>query len=113
MPKRAVLGLIEKVTLFGPKKRKTINARIDTGATKSSMDVSLAAELNLGPIVKKKVVKSAYGTMVRPIIMAKIRINGKILEGEFTLAQRAHLTYPVLVGQSVLKEGKFLVDPLK
>ena len=113
MAKRAVLGLTEKVTLFGPKKRKSINSRIDTGATKSSVDVSLAAELNLGPIVKRKLVRSAHGTTVRPVIMAKIKINGKTIEGEFTLAQRAHLTYPVLIGQNILKKGKFLIDTLK
>ena len=59
MPKRIVLGLTEKVVIIGQKKQKTVMARIDTGATKSSIDVSIAAELKLGPVISKKLVKSA------------------------------------------------------
>ena len=35
------------------------------------------------------------------------------LEGDFTLANRSHMTYALLIGQNILKAGHFLVDPLK
>lgn len=113
MPKRTVLGLTEKVTIFGKKKQKTVMARIDTGATKSSIDVALAADLKLGPVISKKMVKSASGNLLRPIIKARIKIANKKFQEEFTLATRSHLRYPVLIGQNILKKEKFLIDPTK
>ena len=113
MSKRPVLGLVEKVTILG-EKQKTVVARIDTGATKSSIDSTVARELKLGPIMKKKqVVRSSHGTSIRPIVRAKIIMNGSIHMEEFTLAPRSHMTYPVLIGQNILKKGKVLIDPLK
>jgi hypothetical protein len=112
MAKRATLGLHEEVTLFSDEGKKKVKARVDTGATKSSIDVTLAAELKLGPITGKKTVKSAHGTTLRPIIRVHFKIDGKELDAGFTLAERAHMTYPVLIGQDVLKKGEFLIDPL-
>lgn len=87
-------------------------ARIDTGATKSSVDARLAAELALGPVIKTKLVKSAAGNKLRPVIKASIRISGKSLKSEFTIADRSHMKYRVLIGQNILKKG-FLIDPTK
>ena len=40
-------------------------------------------------------------------------LKGIILEEEFTLADRSHMTYRILLGQNILKKGNFLIDPLK
>jgi len=57
--KRPVLGLTEKITVIGKKgKKKELIARIDSGATKSSIHKPLVKELGLGPIMGKKLVKS-------------------------------------------------------
>jgi hypothetical protein len=109
---RVTLGLIEQVTIIG-QKEKQVTARIDTGATASSIDIHLAADLELGPLTRTKIVKSASGTKKRPIVHAKVKINGNIMEEEFTLADRSHMTYPVLIGQNILKKGNFLIDPQK
>ena len=111
--KRSVLGLVEKITIIKNDRKKTVNARIDTGATKSSIDSTLARELDLGPIIKKMQIRSSHGTSMRPIIHAEIIIDGRTYKEEFTLAPRSHMSYPVLIGQNILKKGKFLVDPLK
>jgi hypothetical protein len=108
---KIVIGLSEKVTVIG-KKRKSIVARIDTGATKSSIDARLAAELALGPVIKTKMVKSAAGNKLRPVIKAKIKMSGKTINSEFTIADRSHMKYRCLIGQNVLKSG-FLIDPSK
>ncbi|RME78189.1 hypothetical protein D6774_02035 [Candidatus Woesearchaeota archaeon] len=110
---KTVIGLIERVTLKGPSgKKKTVLARIDTGATKSSVDIRLAADLELGPILRSTTVKSASGTGVRPIVQAHINIKGKQLSNGFTLADRSHMKYPVLIGQDILIND-FLIDPAK
>jgi len=113
MAEKTIVGLTEKVTIIGPKgKGKRVVARIDTGATKSSVDAKLAAELALGPIIKTKLIKSASGNKMRPVLKAEIKIAKKKLKEEFTVADRSHLRYKVLVGQNILKKG-FLIDPTK
>ncbi|MFC1705031.1 RimK/LysX family protein [Nanoarchaeota archaeon] len=109
---KRIVGLTEKVTIYGKKKRKRIVARIDTGATKSSVDARLAAELALGPVIKTKLVKSASGNKLRPVIKSKIKISDKTMHAEFTIADRGHMKYRCLIGQNVLKHG-FLIDPTK
>jgi len=109
---RPVLGLTEKIKLLGVKQEEVM-ARIDSGATASSVDINLAQRLNLGPVTRKKIVKSASGVKERPMVEAEVKINNITIRAEFTLADRDHMTYPVLIGQNILKKGKFLIDPLK
>ena len=109
---KVVIGLIERVSIHGNPRKKVVIAKIDTGATKSSIDTNLAAELKLGPVIKSKLVKSAHGSKLRPIIEATIELAGKKIKSEFTLADRAHMKFSILIGQNILKEG-FLIDPEK
>jgi len=109
---KIVIGLAEKVKIFFDSGQKNVIAKIDTGATKSSIDTNLAEELKLGPVIKSKLVKSAHGSKLRPIIEAKIELSGKRIKSEFTLADRAHMKYRILIGQNILKDG-FLIDPTK
>lgn len=114
MKDKVILGMIEHVTVHGSKGREAeVLARVDTGATSSSIDYTLAGELQLGPIISSKVVKSASGIKKRPTIKVKITLTGTIIEEEFTLADRSHMTYKMLLGQNVLRKGNFLIDPLK
>jgi len=111
--KKTVIGLSEEVIIFGPKnKKKKVMARIDTGATKSSIDIQLAADLALGPILKAALIRSASGTGLRPVVESRIEFADKDITAEFSLADRSHMKFPVLIGQNILKEG-FLVDPAK
>jgi len=107
---KVVIGLAERVRVYHQKGNKIVISKIDTGATKSSIDTNLAAELKLGPVIKSKLVKSAHGSKLRPIIEATIELAGKKIKSEFTLADRAHMKYRILIGQNILKDG-FLIDP--
>ncbi|MBI2652238.1 ATP-dependent zinc protease [Candidatus Woesearchaeota archaeon] len=109
---KVVIGLAEKVNIRYDRGKKKVIAKIDTGATKSSIDTNLAAELKLGPVIKSKLVKSAHGSKLRPIIEAEIELAGKKIKSEFTLADRAHMKYRILIGQNILKDG-FLINPTK
>ena len=110
MARNIIIGLTEYVTIFS-RRRKKIKARIDTGATRSSMDIKLAEELHLGPIIKRKRVKSAHGSRLRPVIECEIMIAKQRIKAEFTLADREHMKYKVLIGQNVLKSKKFMINP--
>ncbi len=108
-----VVGLTEKVGLMSNNGSvKIVAAKIDTGATRSSIDIKLASKLNLGPVIKSKIIKSAHGNKLRPIVEAEILLAGKKMKAEFTLADRNHMKYAVLIGVNILKQ-EFLVNPSK
>jgi len=111
---RTIVGLIEFVTCYSKSKRKheEVKARIDTGATKSSIDIELAKKLNLGPVIGNKTIKNAHGSVKRDLIEVEIKIAGKLLREKFTLADRSNLKYPLLIGRNILQHD-FLIDPKK
>jgi len=110
---KPILGLIEEVTVIGRDgRKKSVLARIDTGAQSSSIDLQLAQELQLGPIVSTKNIRSSHGRSLRPVVRATIVLSGKEISDEFTLYNRSHMRYKILVGQNILKQG-FLIDPVK
>jgi hypothetical protein len=110
--KMSIIGLTEKIKIIGPKKENEVIARIDTGATIGSVDKKLAKEMELGPVVRKKVVKSSHGKSVRPVKKMRFRIDGRQFNASFTIADRKQMKYKVLIGQNVLKKN-FLIDPTK
>lgn len=112
MKDKIIIGLTSNVLIFGKTKKKLVSAKVDTGATKTSIDFKLAKELGLGPELKKTIVKSAHGTRQRSVVLLELSIGGEFIETEATLADRTHLKFPLLLGQNVLKKG-FLVDPSK
>jgi hypothetical protein len=107
---KAIVGLTENITIKGNSHSKELVARVDTGATKSSIDIGLAAELKLGPVIDSRLIKSAHGTKLRPVVEVSIIISSKEVKARFTVADRSHMRYPVLIGQNILKQG-FLIDP--
>ena len=114
MTKKVIIGLIEKIKIETKGgKKKIFMAKIDTGATKSSMDLGLAKQLNVGPVVRSRLVKSAHGNSIRPVVRPTVEIAGKKIKRQFTLADRRHLKYPILIGVNVLKKGGFIVNPSK
>ena len=109
---KTIVGLTEQITIVNLKKSKNIAAKIDTGATKGSIDVSLAKELGINGGKRKILVKSASGTRYRPLVKAEIVLAGKRIKALFNLADRKNLRYRMLIGQNILKKG-FLIDPAK
>jgi len=101
-----IVGLTETVSLISKNGEiKQVMAKIDTGATRSSIDIKLATKLQLGPVIKSKIVKSASGNKLRPVIEGGVVLAGKKIESEFTLADRTHMKYAVLIGVNVLKKN--------
>jgi len=110
---KIIIGLTEKVLLFGADNlQKEVIAKIDTGASKSSIDKRLAVQLKIGPIIETRFIRSASGSGIRPVVKVKCNIKGQTLNSKFTLADRKNMNYKVLIGQNMLKKG-FLIDPSK
>ncbi len=107
-------------------------SRIDSGATTSSVHainikthfesekemVTFDFPLPNGEIVKmkKKVVRiakirqaSSNSIKTRPVVNLNVVIQGEPIFAEFTLKDRSHMTYPVLIGRNIL-ENRAIVD---
>jgi hypothetical protein len=111
---RLTIGLYEKATLIGNSvPNKEVVARIDTGATRSSIDVKLAASLRMGPVLTSRMVKSAHGSTYRPLVEGDVIICGKKIRTHFTIADRTKMKYKLLIGQDILRQGEFLIDGCK
>ena len=104
-----MLGLIEPVVILG----REILARIDTGAERSSIDEALVMELGLTLNGEIKQIRSAHGVTERPLTDVKVIIAKQEIESMFTVYDRSKMKYQILIGHDVLKQGKFLIDPLK
>ncbi len=128
-----IIGEVEPVTLVEAK--MTLPARIDTGATTSSLDAAdiTRMERDGKPWVRftvsdrktkkthtfeariKRVVEiKRHGTdpQKRLSVNLKIKLGGKNITEEFTLADRSSFEYPILVGRNLLK-NTFVVDVSK
>ena len=56
-------------------------------------------------LISYKKIKSSFGqTETRPTVYMKIQIGAEIWLTEITLAQRAKLTYPMLIGRNTLNK---------
>jgi hypothetical protein len=120
---KVTIGEIEDVTL--EPWTITLPARIDTGATLSSLDArdltvrNNIADFVLGkryggvrlqlPIVDWIYVRNSSGVEKRPVVKVHICLGPRKIRALATLRDRSEMTYPFLVGRNVLN-GSFMVD---
>ncbi len=72
-----IVGFYEDVIIEG----KLVRAKVDTGASKSSIDLKLAELLKLGPVIGRTTIVNTHGRAVRPIVRAGIEMAGRNYEG--------------------------------
>lgn len=107
---KTIIKSVESITISSTNKKKTVKARIDTGASQSSIDLKLAKDLGLKNYIGKVNVISANGVKTRDIVEIDYELSGKKIKSNFTLADRSNLNYPVLIGRNDLKG--FIIDPI-
>ncbi len=134
MTTKLPLGIIgETEAVYLPDFSAPFEARIDTGATTSSIDaqevraferdgrqwVSFRINSRNGgeskqyelPVVRTVRIKQHDGESLRRFcVMLTFRMGHLTLEREFTLTDRAKFKYPVLVGRNIIN-GLAVVDP--
>ncbi len=107
---KKVVGSVEEVILLSAKGEKRVLARIDTGAKLSSLDAKIAEELGLSNShTRIQKIRSSHGRSERPVVNARVVVGGVEHLSEFTVIDRSHMRYQVLIGRNVLENG-FLVD---
>lgn len=124
--KEDVIGTITNVVIKFMNDEKPIEARVDTGATHSSLNADNISQ-------DDNTVKFRFGDFVykfplfrlskirtsdnddadpRPVIKVDMIINGIVVKNvELTLNNRDHMKYDVLLGRSTLSSAGVLIDP--
>ncbi len=109
---KKIIGLVEKVKVIGSRRSMETEALIDSGATRTSVDLRVAARCGLGPVVSVARVKSKTdpaGYTRRAVVKGEIELRGIRRKGRFTLSDRSSMAYPVLVGRDVI-HSNFVLD---
>ena len=100
-----VIGYIEEVVATGTSGSTQTLAKSDTGATRTSIDTQLAAEIGAGPIKSMTRVKSGSvkGGKARPVVDLVIGIGGNQHTVTASVEDRGHMEYPLLLGRDILE----------
>jgi RimK family alpha-L-glutamate ligase len=100
-----IVGYIEDVVVSGTSGSEQVYAKSDTGATRTSIDTSLAAEIGAGPIKSMTRVKSGSvkGGKARPVVDLVIGIAGDQHTVTASVEDRGHMEYPLLLGRDILE----------
>jgi RimK family alpha-L-glutamate ligase len=100
-----LIGYIEEVVVSGTSGSVTALGKSDTGATRTSIDTSLAAEIGAGPIKSMTRVKSGSvkGGKARPVVDLVIGIGGRQHTVTASVEDRSHMDYPLLLGRDILQ----------
>jgi hypothetical protein len=110
---RATIGVVEEVTVVGPKGRVPILARIDTGAARTTLDTDLVARAGLGPVMDRVRIRASAADepQEREVVPAKIIIAGREFDVPVAVTDRKDMRYHMIVGMDILRDSGFLVDP--
>lgn len=110
--KPIILGVIEEVKIDGPLGgSELVEAKIDTGAYRTSIDESVISQLQI-PLLDQKVdMKSASGLQSRPTAKIQYTLGGKKIKTVVTVADRSHMNFKMIIGRRDMQG--FLVDPYK
>ena len=100
-----MIGYIEDVVVIGTSGSQQTLAKSDTGATRSSIDTSLAAEIGAGPIKSMTRVRSGSSKTgkARPVVDLVIGIGGNQHTVTASVEDRGHMDYPLLLGRDILQ----------
>ena len=101
----AVVGYVEEVVVSGTSGSVQAFAKSDTGATRTSIDTALAADIGAGPIKSMTRVKS--GSMksgrARPVVDLVVGIGGTQHTVTASVEDRSHMDYSLLLGRDILQ----------
>ena len=127
------MGWIEYVYLQDLDGR--LKAKLDTGATTSSMRAEVVKVMDENDPAKRNVlfkledadgkvntlqrklvrwvrIKSKSGSFQRrPVVEMDFCVAGHLVKSEVNLAPRADFVYPILVGRNMLRDANIIVDP--
>jgi hypothetical protein len=105
-----ILSINQDAVIHFKDQRFDTRAKMDTGAKRSSIDKSLLEKIGI-PLTGEYVhISSASGSSYRPTANVTVEIGGKKKTIVTTVADRSHLSFPMLIGHQDMKG--FLIKPV-
>ena len=103
---RTTVGYTERVVVSGTDGSTQVVAKSDTGATRTSIDTALAAEVGAGPIQKTTTVRSGSSkqSRTRPLVDIVVGVGGTQHTVTASVEDRSHMDYPLLLGRDILQD---------
>jgi len=103
---RTTVGYTERVVISGTSGSTRVVAKSDTGATRTSVDTALAAEVGAGPIEKTTTVRSGSSkqSRTRPVVDVVVGVGGTQHTVTASVEDRSHMEYPLLLGRDILAD---------
>ncbi|MGM0590956.1 MAG: RimK/LysX family protein [Halobacteriota archaeon] len=100
-----IIGFTERVVVSGTSGTKTVIGKADTGASRTSIDLRLAADIGAGPIHTVSRVRSGTSRRgrSRPVVDLVVGIGGNQHTVAANIEDRSHMTHPLLIGRDILK----------
>ena len=110
-----ILGAIEPVLVRGDSGARRVLAKIDTGASRTTIDFELAAKVGLGPVLDTVRVRAAMSehSEMRALVDAEITVSGEKFSVPVAITDRGDMRYHVVIGMDILRSGPFLIDPAR
>lgn len=104
------VGYTERVDVAAGGGIETAVAKSDTGAKRTTVDLSLAAEVGAGPLEGTTSVRSGSSktSTSRPLVTVDVRVGDRWHEVTADVVDREHMNYPVLLGRDILDD--YFVD---
>jgi len=109
IPDIKVLSVIEPITILSGERARRYRAKLDTGAYRTSIDESVVTQMELRVLTRKFTTVSASGRQIRPAVALEFILGGKKISTIATVAPRAHLKFPIIIGRRDMKG--FYVNP--
>lgn len=112
---RRVIGVIERVIVRGKAAEVKVLAKIDTGASRTTVDTLIAARAGLGPVLGNVRIRQSISKHpeTRPLVEAALVIAGEEFDVAAAIADRSEMKYHVIVGMDILTKARFLIDPAR
>jgi RimK family alpha-L-glutamate ligase len=103
---RATIGYTEQVVVSGTQGSTRVIGKADTGATRTSIDTGLAAEVGAGPIKQTTRVKSGSSKepRSRPLVDIVVGVGGTQHTVTASVEDRSHMDYRLLLGRDILTD---------
>jgi alpha-L-glutamate ligase-like protein len=113
MSSKPILGIEESVTILDSEGHPHIvQAKVDTGAYRTTIDHALAQTLHLHePVIEYIGVRGALGKQTRPVVDVSMKVRGRTIKTQAFIVDRSHMNFEMILGRRDLKG--FLVDPTK
>src|SRR3989442_3595033 len=105
---RRVIGIIESVTVRGKRGDVKVQARIDTGASRTTVDTDIAARAGLGPVLGTVRIRQSISRHpeTRPLVEAELVIEGETFDVAAAIADRTEMKHHVIVGMDILRSAE-------